>query len=214
MQFEMIIYESWPVSFWGKLALTYAIIVLIALIYYAVALQVRYRRLWRYSQILGQPGLVKLKPDEWKPDGLSTWPEIREPQFIKIIEALRYDLAGKGPFSIMPAIEKGLDMLSWPFRRMVFHLSVMGWSACLMGLLGGLREMILGLRAMSLMKEASISPFLGVMAVAVFVQFLGLAVGLACFLVASLSRSRLMLIRQELSNRILTATSQLDSVDR
>ena len=80
MKFHMVeMGFDWPYSGVGKLALMFILSALIVFIYHVIALQIRYRRLWRFSRLLGQPLLTQLETGKWEPAGLSSWREIKDP---------------------------------------------------------------------------------------------------------------------------------------
>jgi len=206
MKFHMVeMGFDWPYSGVGKLALMFILSALIVFIYHVIALQIRYRRLWRFSRLLGQPLLTQLETGKWEPAELSSWREIKDPKFMTMVEALRREFPGRGPMSVTAAINQGLDLLAGPFKRMTYHLQVLGWSACLISWLGVLSE--IRHVFLSLIPDTKFTVIAQFVADAIPLQLYGLAVGLGCLWVSSFARSRLMFLHQDLSNRILTASS-------
>jgi hypothetical protein len=207
MKFHMVeMGFDWPYSGVGKLALMFILSALIVFIYHVIALQIRYRRLWRFSRLLGQPLLTQLETGKWEPAELSSWREIKDPKFMTMVEALRREFPGRGPMSVTAAINQGLDLLAGPFKRMTYHLQVLGWSACLISWLGVLSE--IRHVFLSLIPDTKFTVIAQFVADAIPLQLYGLAVGLGCLWVSSFARSRLMFLHQDLSNRILTASSK------
>ena len=205
MQFRLIEMNGGPpYGLIGKLAQMFIFVVLVAFIYHAIKLLIRYRRLWRFSQLLGQPLLTQLETGKWEPAGLSSWREIKDPKFMTMVEALRQEIRGRGPMSVTAAINQGLDLLAGPFKRMTYHLQVLGWSACLIGWLGVLSEIRPGF--LSLIPDTKFTVIAQFVAEVMPLQLYGLIVGVACLWVSSFARSRLSFIHQDLSNRILTAS--------
>jgi hypothetical protein len=121
-----------------------------------------------------------------------------------MVEALRREFPGRGPMSVTAAINQGLDLLAGPFKRMTYHLQVLGWSACLIGWLGVLSEIRPGF--LSLIPDTKFTVIAQFVAEVMPLQLYGLIVGVACLWVSSFARSRLSFIHQDLSNRILTAS--------
>ena len=207
MKFKIVEMDGGPpYGLIGKLALMFIFVVLVALIYHAVMLQIRYRRLWRFSQLLGQPVLTQIETGKWEPAELSSWREIKDPKFMTMVEALRQEIRGRGPMSVTAAINQGLDLLAGPFKRMTYHIQVLGWSACLIGWLGVVSEIRPGFRALAQIKDVKFAPVAQLIADAIPLHLYGLIVGIACLWVSSFARSRLSFIHQDLSNRILAAS--------
>ena len=205
MKFHMVeMGFDWPYSGVGKLALMFILSALIVFIYHVIALQIRYRRLWRFSRLLGQPLLTQLETGKWEPAELSSWREIKDPKFMTMVEALRREFPGRGPMSVTAAINQGLDLLAGPFKRMTYHLQVLGWSACLISWLGVLSE--IRHVFLSLIPDTKFTVIARFVAEVMPLQLYGLIVGVACLWVSSFARSRLSFIHQDLSNRILDAS--------
>jgi len=205
MKFKIVEMDGGPpYGLIGKLALMFIFVVLVALIYHAIMLQIHYRRLWRFSQLLGRPVLTQIETGKWEPAELSSWREIKDAKFTTMVEALRPEFSGRGPMSVTTAINQGLDLLAGPFKRMTYHLKVLGWSTCLIGYLGLLSE----IRHMflSLIPDTKLTVIAQFVAQVMPLQLYGLAVGIACLLVSGIARSRLSFIHQDLSNRILAAS--------
>ena len=209
MQFRLIEMDGWPYTSLGKMAIMFIWVVLVVLIHHAITLLIRYRRLWRFSQLLGQPLLTQLETGKWEPAELSSWREIKDLKFMTMVEALRREFPGRGPMSVTAAINQGLDLLAGPFKRMTYHLQVLGWSTCLIGWLGVLSEIRPGFRAMAQIKNiefaAAVAQWTGD---AIPLHLYGLIVGIACLWVSSFARSRMSFIHQDLSNRILAAAAK------
>ena len=206
MQFRLIEMDGWPYTSLGKLVQMFIFIVLVAFIYHAIKLLIRYRRLWWFSQLLGQPLLTQLETGKWEPAGLSSWREIKDPKFMTMVEVLRQEIRGQGPISMSSAISQGLDLLAGPFKRMFYHLQVLGWSACLIGGLGALSETRYGFRGLAYLNNSAIGATAKLIEGAILLQLYGLVVGITCLWISSFARSRWSFIHQDLSNRILTAS--------
>jgi hypothetical protein len=207
MQFGLIEMDGTPYTSAGKLTHVFIFCALIALFYFAITLLIRYRRLRRFSQLLGQPLLTMLESGKWEPAELSSWREVRDVNFLAIIEALRRELAGQGPISVSSAIIKGFNLLAGPFMRKAYHLQVLGWSTCLVGWFGFLGEIKYGFRGMAFLEGApGLGPFATIFEYAIGLQLVGLLVGIACLWVSSFARSRLGFIQQDHSTRILAAS--------
>lgn len=206
MEFGLVEMDGGPYSWLGKLAIMFIISAFVALLYHAIWLQIRYRRLWRFSQLRGQPLLTQLETGKWEPAELSSWHEIKDPIFLTIVEALRRELPGRGPISVTAAINQGLDLLAASFMRFSYHMQVLGWSACLIGWLGALGEIGGYFRGLTYMKDFDFRLLGQSVADCIPLQLYGLAVGIACLWVSSFAHSRLSFIHQDLSNRILAAS--------
>jgi len=208
MQFGLIEMNGWPYTALGKTANIFIWVVLVVLIHHAITLLIRYRRLWRFSQLLGQPLLTHIETGDWEPVELSSWREIKDPKFMMVVEALRQELLSRGPISVTFAISQGLDLLTGPFKRMTNRMQILGWSACLIGLLGTLSEIRYGFRGLAYLNTSAIGATAAVIEGAILLQLYGLAIGISCLWISSLARSRVNLMHQDLSNRILTASAK------
>jgi biopolymer transport protein ExbB/TolQ len=208
MQFVLIEMDGLPYTSLGKMAIMFILVVLVVLIHHAITLQIRYRRLWRFSQLLGQPLLTQLETGKWEPAELSSWREIKDLKFMTVVEALRQELPSRGPISMTSAISQGLDLLTGPFTRMANRIHVLGWSVCLIGWLGVLSEIRPGFRALAQIKDIKFAPVAQMIGDAIPLHLYGLIVGIACVWVSSFARSGMSFIHQDLSNRILAASAK------
>lgn len=208
MQFKLIeMGGGWPYGALAKLAMLFIWSALIVLIYHIVSMLIRYSRLWRWTQLLAEPLLTQLIAGKWEPDRLS-WPAIKNPQFFTITDALRQELSSQGSIAVVESLKKALELLAGPFNRMIYHMHVLGWSACLMGYLGAMGDARNAFRGMALMNGTSLGPLPSALADAVLIQIYGLLVGLACLAVSSFSRSRLSHLYLDISKRILAASTR------
>jgi len=208
MEFGLIEMDGWPYTSLGKMAIMFISVVLVVLIHHAITLLIRYRRLWRFSQLLGQPLLTQLETGRWEPAELSSWREIKDLKFMTVVEALRQELPSRGPISMTSTISQGLDLLTGPFTRMACRIQVLGWSACLIGWVGVLSEIRPVFRAMAQIRDLKFAPVAQWTGDAIPLHLYGLIVGIACLWVSSLARSRMSSIHQDLSNRILAAAAK------
>jgi hypothetical protein len=207
MQFDLI--EMWPtwISGLGRLAVLFIFLALCLLAYFFISLIIRFGRLWRYSILFGQPLFAYLESGKWQGTSLASWPGTIRPEFTRVVDAVRRGLSGLSAIPLTSLIIQAWDHLAAPFTRMAYHLRVLGWSACLVGLLGTLSELQSIFKGLVLVKSTNYWPFLGqTIEPVIRLQMYGLAVGLTCLWVSSLARSRLDWLRHNLSNRILASS--------
>jgi MFS-type transporter involved in bile tolerance (Atg22 family) len=91
---------------------------------------------------------------------------------------------------------------------MIHNMLALGWIVCLIGLLGALDEVLPILRIVPQMEDPAFMPLVDSIARATALLLFGLVVGIACLAVSSFSRSRLSFLYQDLSNRILAASTK------
>lgn len=207
MQFGLVEMNGGPpYGLIGKISVMFIHIVLAALIYHAIRLQIRYRRLWRLSQLLGQHVLPRIETGTWESAELSSGREIKDAEFSTIIGALSREFSGHGPMSMIAAINQGMDLAAGPYKRMTYHLKVLGWSSCLVGCLGLLSE--IRHVFLSLLPDTKITVIAQFIAGVMPLQLYGLAVGIACLWFSSFSYSRLKYLYHNLSNPILAASAK------
>ena len=198
----------WPITSLGQMAIMFIWVGLVVLIHHAITLLSRYRRLWRFSQLLGPPLLTHIETGKREPAELSSWREIKDLKFMTVVEALRQELPSRGPIFVTSAINQGLDLLTGPFKRMAYRMQILGWSACLVGMLGTLSEIRYGFRGLAYLNTSAIGATAAVIEQALLLQLYGLAVGISCLWISSFARSRMSVIYQDLSNRILAALAK------
>jgi hypothetical protein len=191
----------------GRLAALFIFLALCLLAYFSISLMIRFGRLRRYSILFGQPLFAYLESGKWQGTSLASWPGIKRPEFTRVVEAVRGGLPGLSAIPLTSLIIQAWDHLAATFTRMAYHLRVLGWSACLVGLLGTLSELQYIFKGLVLVKNTNYWPLLGQMIEPVIgLQIFGLSVGLACLWVSSLAQSRLDWLRYNLSNRILASS--------
>jgi len=207
MEFELIeMTPSPPYTQIGRTAGLFLFIAFIILIYFSIKLLIRYSRLWRYSQLLEQPLLTYFETGKWQGTYLASWRGIKRTEFLTIVEALRRGITGLSPIPMTSTINQALDHLAAPFIRMATHLKVVGWSACLLGFLGTIGEMRWTFRGVALTQTKALYVLADGIEKDTHLVLYGLAIGLACLWGSSLARSRLSLLHQDLSNRLLAAS--------
>jgi len=150
--------------------------------------------------------MTRIETGKWELAELSSGRENKEAEISTMIGALKREFSGHGPLSMVTAINQGIDLAAGPYKRMTYHLKVLGWSSCLVGCLGLLSE--IRHVFLALLPDTKITVVAQFVAGVMPLQLYGLAVGIACLWIASFSNSRLKYLYHNLSNRVLAASAK------
>jgi hypothetical protein len=208
MQFGFIEDGGWGHGPIDKMAALFIGCVLIALIYHFISMLIDYSRLRRQGQQLGRILRTQFAAGKWDPT-VSSWAEIKDPHLSAIAETLRQELSGQGPLAVIAALKQPLNLLSGRFMRMVRRMQALGWSTCLVGWIGASSLMHDGFRGLAIVGSAKGFDVASISFADAFrLQICGLVVGLACLAISSFGRNRLHVLLQDLSNRVLSASTK------
>jgi len=206
MQFGLV--EMGPIwySLLGRLAALFIFSATILLFYFSIRMLIWSSSLGRYSRLLGQPFLLFIETGSWQGTYLASWRGTKRTEFVTVVEALHRGVTGLSPIPMTSMINQALDQLAAPFIQMAYHMKVLGWSACLVGLLGTMSEIRLHFRGMALTQSTAFYVLASGIERAIQLLLYGLAIGLACLWGSSLARSRLSFLHVDLSKRLLAAS--------
>jgi len=196
----------------GSLAIWYMIVGAVMMLYIFISLHKRLGRLRRRLRSLVEPILDWIKKGEWGPSA-SSFMDAKDPQLSPYAAALRQELSGKGPLSIIEALEKTIDLLDRRLKLKIYYLRLLGWSICFVGFIGALSHTLMALRGAHYFKDVPLGALAGMASEATSLFLAALFIGLVSLAGSYFSESRLSHLSLELSDRILKAAEERTAQD-
>jgi hypothetical protein len=191
----------------AKIAVLFLGLSIFIMIYLVIIMPSRYLRIRRQILSLIEPILAQIKKGCWEPGDL-TFPEAKDRERAAYAEALRADLAVRGPISIIESLNKTIDLVGLRFKRTLHYSRLMGWSVCLVGFVGALGQTKRTLRAAVLMKDLPLGVFAYDLYWSSRLLEVALIIGLIFLAISYLGQSRLSSLYIEVSDRILKAVEE------
>jgi hypothetical protein len=212
MEFGLLEMDGPTFGLIGSLAIWYMIAGAVIMFYLFISLRKRFGRLRKRLRSLVEPILDCIKKGEWGPSA-SSFVDAKDPQLPLYAAVLRQELSGKGPLSIIEALDKTTDLLDRRLNLKIYYLRLLGGSICFVGFIGALSHTLMAFRAAHYLKDVPVGALAGMAAEATSLFLAALFIGLVSLAGSYFSENRLSHLSLELSDRILKAAEERTAQD-